>query len=71
MRTTVTIEDALYEQALQVADPGMDKADLFREAIRAFIRAQAGKRLIALGGTMPDARSVPRRRPPAARSARK
>ena len=33
MRTTVTIEDALYQRALEVADPAMDKADLFREAM--------------------------------------
>lgn len=62
MRTTVTIDDALYEQALEAADPGMDKADLFREAIRTFIRVQAGKRLAALGGTAPDMADVPRRR---------
>ena len=62
MRTTVTIEDALYEQALAVADPGMDKTELFREAIRTFIRVQAGKRLAALGGKAPDMADVPRRR---------
>jgi Arc/MetJ family transcription regulator len=27
MRTTVTIDDELYVKALQVAAPGMDKAD--------------------------------------------
>ena len=46
MRTTVTIEDALYERALQVADPGMDKADLFREAFRTFVRVPSAKRLL-------------------------
>ena len=45
MRTTVTIDDALYQQALAVADPAMDKADLFREAIKTFIRIQAAHRL--------------------------
>ena len=49
MRTTVTIDDALYEQALEVAEPGMDKTDLFREAIKTFIRVQSAKRLTALG----------------------
>ena len=62
MRTTVTIEDALYERALEVADPGMEKSDLFREAISTFVRVQAAKRLAALGGTMPDMQYVPRRR---------
>ena len=36
LRTTITIDDELYQRALDVADPGMDKADLFREAIRVF-----------------------------------
>ncbi|AOE86233.1 type II toxin-antitoxin system VapB family antitoxin [Pseudomonas sp. TCU-HL1] len=62
MRTTVTIDDALYQKALEMADPGMDKADIFREAIKTFVRVQAGKRLAALGGTMPEIRDVPRRR---------
>ncbi len=61
MRTTVTIDDALYEKALEMADPGMDKTDLFREAIKTFVRVQAGKRLAALGGTAPDMQEVPRR----------
>ncbi len=62
MRTTVTIEDTLYQQALDMADPGMDKADLFREAIRTFVRVQAAKRLAALGGKAPDIADIPRRR---------
>ena len=62
MRTTVTIGDALYEEALEVAEPGMDKADLCREAVKTFVRVQAAKRLSALGGTMPEMRDIPRRR---------
>ncbi len=62
MRTTITIEDALYEKALEMADPEMDKADLFREAVRTFVRIQAAKRLAALGGKAPDMAAVPRRR---------
>ena len=61
MRTTVTIEDSLYEQALKVADPAMDKADLFREAIKTFVRVQAAKRLSALGGSAPEMNEIPRR----------
>lgn len=61
MRTTVTIDDALYERALEVADPAMDKADLFREAIKTFVRVQAAKRLAALGAEMPEMREIPRR----------
>lgn len=62
MRTTVTLDDELYEQALEMADPGMDKADLFREAVKTFVRVQAAKRLAALGGVAPDMPEVPRRR---------
>lgn len=61
MRTTVTIDDVLYERALEVADPDMDKADLFREAIKTFVRVQSAKRLAALGGTMPQMQEIPRR----------
>jgi hypothetical protein len=62
MKTTVTIDDALYEETLKVADPAMKKADLFREAIKTFIRVQTAKRLAALGGGMPERRDIPRRR---------
>jgi hypothetical protein len=60
MRTTVTIDDRLFERALEVADPDMDKADLFREAIKTFVRVQAAKRLAALGGGAPDMADIPR-----------
>lgn len=54
MRTTVTIDDELYQQALALAEPDMDKAELFREAMKTYIRVQAGRRLAALGGTALD-----------------
>lgn len=62
MRTTVTIDDALYQEALQVAEPGMDKADLIREAIKTFVRVQAAKRLASLGGVKSDMPEISRRR---------
>jgi Arc/MetJ family transcription regulator len=61
MRTTVTIDEQLYQRAMEVADPGMDKADLFREAIKTFVRVQAAKRLAALGGAQVDMADIPRR----------
>ncbi|MDR3352195.1 MAG: type II toxin-antitoxin system VapB family antitoxin [Zoogloeaceae bacterium] len=67
MRTT-TIDDVLYEKALEMADPGMSTSDIFREAIKTFIRVQAAKRLAALGGTMPEIQDVPRHREDAALS---
>ena len=62
MRTTVTIDDALYREALELADPDMNKADLFREAVRTFVRVQAARRLAALSGSAPDMEAPPRRR---------
>ena len=63
VRTTITIDDELYRQALDLADPEMDKTDLFREAMKVFVRVQAGKRLSALGGKSPRMKMMPRRRP--------
>ncbi len=62
MRTTISIDDALYQKAIELADPGMDKAEFFREAVKTFVRIQAGKRLIALGGTAAEMPDIPRRR---------
>ena len=62
MRTTVTIDDALYEKALELADINVNKSDIFREAIKTYVRVQAAKRLAALGGTMPEIKDIPRRR---------
>ena len=61
MKITITIEDSLYESALEVADPSMDKADLFQEAVKTFLRIQTGKRLAALGGSAPKMNSISRR----------
>ncbi len=63
MKTTVTIDDELYNKALEVAEPSMDKADLFREAIETFVRVRLAKRLAALGGAMPGISEIPCRRP--------
>lgn len=62
MRTTVSIDDELYQRALELADPGMDKGNLFREAMKVFVRVQAGKRLAALGGKAAGMKDIPRRR---------
>lgn len=65
MRTTVTLDDDLYRKALEVADPGMDKSQVLREALQLFVRVQTARRLAALGGSTPHMKSVPRRRPAA------
>lgn len=62
MRTTLTLDDQLYAKALALADPGMEKSELLRECVKAFIQRQTARRLAALGGQMPDVELVPRRR---------
>jgi hypothetical protein len=52
-----------YESAVEAADPGMDKADLIREAMKVFVRVQAAKRLAALGGGAAVMKDISRRRP--------
>ena len=58
MKITVTIEDALYEKALEFADPAMDDSDVISKAIKTFIRMKASKRLIALGGSLPQMQEI-------------
>ena len=65
MRTTITIDDTLYQQALEMADPGIAKTEIFREAMKTYVRVQAAKRLAALGAAAPAMKAVPRRRPEA------
>lgn len=64
MRITVTINDTLYQQAIELADHGMDEANLLNEALGIFVRIQAAKRLAVLGGTQPDMADIPRERTP-------
>ena len=61
MKITVTIEDALYEKALEFADPAMDDSDVISEAIKTFIRMKAFKRLIALEGSLPQMQEIAHR----------
>lgn len=67
MLIKVTIDDTLYEQALELADPEMDMADLFIEAIKTFIRVRTAARLASLGGGAPDMAAIKRRREDPAR----
>ena len=62
MRTTLTIDDQLYAKAVSLAEPGMEKSELFKECVKAFIQRQSARRLAALGGQVPDMELVPRRR---------
>jgi Arc/MetJ family transcription regulator len=61
MRTTLNLDDKLIQEASEFT--GIDeKTALIHEALRTLIQLEAGKRLVALGGTMPDATAGRRRR---------
>ncbi|MDR0564211.1 MAG: type II toxin-antitoxin system VapB family antitoxin [Azoarcus sp.] len=62
MQITITIDDSLYKQALEIAGPSMDKDNLFNEAIKTFIRVRAASRLASLGATLPEMLEIFRRR---------
>lgn len=62
MRTTLTIDDALFAKAVALAEPGIEQSELIRECVKAFIQRQTARRLAALGGQAPDIELVPRRR---------
>lgn len=60
MRTTLNLDDDLVREARKYT--GIEeKTALIHEALRHLIAREAGKRLAALGGTMPDF-ELPRRR---------
>ena len=61
MRTTVTLDDALVEKAMELTGIS-EKSTLLRDGLKALVRVESARRLAALGGTDPDASAAPRRR---------
>jgi Arc/MetJ family transcription regulator len=62
MRTTIAIDDELFAKA-QGYTGLKEKSALVREALKALVEREAARRLARLGGTQPDAKASPRRRP--------
>jgi len=62
MRTTLTIDDELFAQAVALAKPGIERSELLRQCVDAFIQQQTARRLAALGGQAQDVELAPRRR---------
>ncbi len=61
MRTTLILPDPLVTRARDLS--GIERiTDLVREGLEALIAREARKRLIAYGGTDPEANAAPRRR---------
>ena len=62
MRTTVAIDDKLLAEAQEYT--GLrEKSALVHEALKALVQREAGRRLARLGGSMPNLKAPPRRRP--------
>jgi Arc/MetJ family transcription regulator len=61
MRSTINLDDTLLDKARSLTGT-KETAALVRQALETLVRVESGKRLIALGGTLPDAEAAPRRR---------
>ena len=63
MRTTITLDDELMQQAAELTGR-QEKSALVRLGLEALIAQESARRLALLGGTDPDAAAPPRRRSP-------
>ena len=61
MRTTLALDDELLAEA-EFYTGIREKSALVREALKALIEREAGRRLARLGGSEPDLAEIPRRR---------
>jgi hypothetical protein len=62
MRTTLTIDDELFARAEALAEPGIERGELLKECVKAFIQLQTSRRLAALVGQATDIELAPRQR---------
>ncbi|MCB8880034.1 type II toxin-antitoxin system VapB family antitoxin [Acidisoma cellulosilytica] len=62
MRSTVSIDDLLYEKASKVSGIEEQSA-VINEALKALIERESARRLVQLGGTEPGLLPPDRRRP--------
>jgi Arc/MetJ family transcription regulator len=61
MRTTLNIDDQLYEEAVRLTGV-KEKTALLRESLKALIQRETARRLAKLGGSEPQLDDIPRRR---------
>ncbi|MDE2489003.1 MAG: type II toxin-antitoxin system VapB family antitoxin [Alphaproteobacteria bacterium] len=63
MRTTLALDDELLARAQELS--GLkEKSAVVREALKSLIERESARRLARLGGSEPQLKLVPRRRPP-------
>lgn len=61
MRTTITIDDKMMEDAQELTGI-TEKSALIRAGLKALIERESARRLAKLGGSDPNAVAAPRRR---------
>ena len=62
MRTTLALDDELLADA-EFYTGIREKSALVREALKALVEREAARRLARLGGSEPELKPIPRRRP--------
>ena len=62
MRTTLNIDDHLYEEAVRLTGV-KEKTALIKESLKALIQRESAKRLSQLAGSEPLLDDIPRRQP--------
>lgn len=63
MRTTINLDDELLARAMELTGVA-ERTIVIHDGLRALIAREAGRRLARLGGSDPNAKAAPRRRPP-------
>lgn len=61
MRTTIDLREDLLEEARELTGIH-EKTALLHAGLQLLVERENARRLIALGGTMPDLKPIPRRR---------
>ncbi len=61
MRTTLNIDDQLYEEAVRLTGV-KEKTALLRESLKALIQRESARRLAQLGGSEAKLEPIPRHR---------
>jgi Arc/MetJ family transcription regulator len=62
MRTTLNLDEELIEEARKLTGI-YEKTALLHAGLQALVAREAALRLAAMGGSQPDIRPIPRRRP--------
>ncbi len=62
MRTTVTIDEELLEEAQRLTGI-KERSVLIRMGLEALVQRECSRRLARMGGSQPDLKDIPRRRP--------